>query len=262
MWHPIHFERTEYNSVEICDEDIEWFLDEIGNYEAAIEEWRGYIRTLKEELGNCLKRIYQSNLPDEQKKALFYSLYFEDDRVSALTIYNIFEDQGRSKTQLLRYLDNPSVEWQCLGCGHKWEVRMKDRDYLQSTEENPPPCPRCEKRENSSRHNNELEKIMVERDRQNRRLVELKRMPYVEYLQTPEWQETRKVALKRAKYHCQVCNGTGVLDVHHRTYERKGEERNDDLIVLCRKCHSLFHENGKVLKDLSVPYEVAEESKA
>lgn len=76
-----------------------------------------------------------------------------------------------------------------------------------------------------------------------RRYHNLATMPYCDYLQTPEWQATRKRKLKQANYKCQVCNTNGkTLDVHHRTYERRGNERDADLIVLCRDCHSTFHE--------------------
>jgi hypothetical protein len=75
----------------------------------------------------------------------------------------------------------------------------------------------------------------------------LEAMPYDEYLLTPHWQEFRRQALERAEYRCQVCNsGNGPLQVHHRTYERRGHERLEDVIVLCAKCHTLFHENGRL----------------
>lgn len=61
------------------------------------------------------------------------------------------------------------------------------------------------------------------------------------YLRSDHWRETRLAALERAEHRCQVCNRDGSLDVHHRTYERLGEERPADLTVLCRACHSLFH---------------------
>lgn len=80
----------------------------------------------------------------------------------------------------------------------------------------------------------------------NRRERELQTMPYREYLQTPEWQETRKQALSRAKYHCQTCSSADRLQVHHRTYVRRGREYSSDLIVLCGSCHTLFHENSKL----------------
>lgn len=74
------------------------------------------------------------------------------------------------------------------------------------------------------------------------RLEELRTMPYREYLQTAEWQETRKQALKRAHYKCQLCNREGRLNVHHKTYEHRGQELNSDLIVLCENCHGKFHD--------------------
>lgn len=73
------------------------------------------------------------------------------------------------------------------------------------------------------------------------RIKELKTMPYSEYLQTSEWQEKRKKALKYALYRCQMCNAAEHLDVHHRTYERRGNEDIEDLTVLCRSCHDHFH---------------------
>jgi hypothetical protein len=31
------------------------------------------------------------------------------------------------------------------------------------------------------------------------------------------------------------------LQVHHRTYERRGAELADDLVVVCRQCHEIHH---------------------
>jgi 5-methylcytosine-specific restriction endonuclease McrA len=72
-------------------------------------------------------------------------------------------------------------------------------------------------------------------------IKQLLEMPYSEYLKTDHWQRIRKKALKTAQGKCQVCNsGNQKLDVHHRTYERRGQEYRRDVIVLCRSCHENF----------------------
>jgi hypothetical protein len=71
-------------------------------------------------------------------------------------------------------------------------------------------------------------------------------MPYQKYLLTRGWAKKRRQALKRAGRRCQVCNAGSGLDVHHRTYERRGAELPGDLTVLCRACHDVFHKNGQL----------------
>jgi hypothetical protein len=74
------------------------------------------------------------------------------------------------------------------------------------------------------------------------RLNELKLMDYETYLKTPEWKYKRNQALENAYKICQKCGVSGVdLHVHHKTYERRGEELSEDLIVLCKDCHAKEH---------------------
>ncbi len=76
--------------------------------------------------------------------------------------------------------------------------------------------------------------------------VDASSMSYPEYLKTEWWQHQRQKALEACGRRCQVCNGDGQLDVHHRTYERLGAEAAGDLTVLCRACHYLFHSAGQL----------------
>lgn len=74
------------------------------------------------------------------------------------------------------------------------------------------------------------------------RVTRLQTMPYREYLRTPEWRRTRAAALLRAGHRCSLdVTHTDELEVHHRTYERLGNELASDLAVLCRDCHRLHH---------------------
>jgi hypothetical protein len=75
------------------------------------------------------------------------------------------------------------------------------------------------------------------------RIIELRRMPYKEYLLTPEWLARRAAAISLAGGKCSLCNGaTETFNVHHRTYERRGAELPNDLICLCRPCHEKQHD--------------------
>lgn len=94
----------------------------------------------------------------------------------------------------------------------------------------------------------DMDKIIraMEQDRRiNAHLETLEEMPYEQYLQTFEWQQrrdqARDQALRDAGNRCQLCNKSKFLNVHHKTYERRGHELPEDLIVLCRDCHARFH---------------------
>lgn len=69
---------------------------------------------------------------------------------------------------------------------------------------------------------------------------------YQQYLQSTAWKHKCDNAKTRAYNRCQICNSQDRLEVHHRTYERLGFERNEDLTVLCHECHTAFHKNGRM----------------
>lgn len=74
-----------------------------------------------------------------------------------------------------------------------------------------------------------------------------KRVDYYEYIRSPQWRRRADAAKRAAGDRCQVCNrhkSEVTLDAHHRTYERLGHERPEDVTVLCRDCHELY-ERGK-----------------
>ncbi len=71
-------------------------------------------------------------------------------------------------------------------------------------------------------------------------------MPYSEFLKTKYWLKLRKRVLVRDGYRCTLCDvGDEVLHVHHKTYERRGRERLDDLVTLCGDCHKKHHDGDE-----------------
>lgn len=107
-------------------------------------------------------------------------------------------------------------------------------------------CRECKDEVYREEHGARGDAFRREQSARAERIRELRFMPYGEYLRTPEWQQTRQGALKRARFMCQTCSSSGELHVHHRTYARRGAEYNSDLIVLCADCHEAFHERRQL----------------
>ncbi len=70
---------------------------------------------------------------------------------------------------------------------------------------------------------------------------------YRDYLASEGWRRRRGVVIRLARWTCQRC-GWNVyakpgrwLEVHHRSYERLGDELVGDVEVLCSVCHAAHH---------------------
>lgn len=65
------------------------------------------------------------------------------------------------------------------------------------------------------------------------------RARYKTYLQSPAWAEVRRARLALDGGDCQC--GARAEHVHHLNYRRFGRERMEDLLSVCRACHSKLH---------------------
>lgn len=70
---------------------------------------------------------------------------------------------------------------------------------------------------------------------------------YRQYISSPEWQKRRKEFLAHHS-HCERCliprwlaeiAYDQDLNIHHKAYENLGNEDDDDLEALCRRCHEI-----------------------
>jgi len=71
-------------------------------------------------------------------------------------------------------------------------------------------------------------------------------MDYKEYIEKhPHWQRVRQVRLKFDNYQCAFCHCdvSEKFETHHLSYLHLGDERITDVVTLCTKCHSKFHNN-------------------
>jgi hypothetical protein len=69
-----------------------------------------------------------------------------------------------------------------------------------------------------------------------------RRAAYEAYLRSKAWHRLRWQVLARDEYRCSQCGSTGILHVHHLTYERFRKERLEDLLTLCESCHRAVHQ--------------------
>jgi len=225
-------------------EELEVILSDIRQMEGAIGE-------LKERLKSIPKKMASELSDENQKLEAARYLYWLKPEVAAADIANGL--LGIPVNALKERVGKISSGLLCRRCSQPLDFRsrtqMKDlqnhtKRFLYRDESL---CNACwiEVQKESQ--------IEAEREskKERARLEELQKMPYHLYLKTPEWEQTRKRHLRSADYRCQVCNARGIIDVHHRTYERRGRELYSDLIALCRTCHEIFHREGKLAEPSS-----------
>lgn len=71
------------------------------------------------------------------------------------------------------------------------------------------------------------------------------RVNYRAYLLSDRWRKKRQRRLKLDKHRCVRCGSKTQLEIHHKTYARRGHESMRDLQTLCAKCHRAEHRKSK-----------------
>ena len=66
----------------------------------------------------------------------------------------------------------------------------------------------------------------------------LRREAWALYMNSREWQLRRRRVLELANGECKRCGRNLDLQVHHRTYLRRFNELDSDLVALCDGCHA------------------------
>lgn len=144
----------------------------------------------------------------------------------------------------------PITTYNCLDCGtelakNRWQRILMQRSleaYCEDVSSSDPPanllCETCwEQRKDYAAQQRRLDNARYEA-----LLDEYRRRPYADRRTTREWMVLKRQVHRRDGHRCRLCGCDGVeLHVHHRTYTTYAEERLEDLITLCRSCHSHFH---------------------
>ncbi len=165
--------------------------------------------------------------------ALVATLYWEHGIKASLLASAL----GVTLVQLAPLKGVDDVETIC-GCGDLFVARCRSHADRKAALDGRLSCLACKPHQYGG-----PERLPGRRDLE--RVAALRSMPYESYLLTPEWAETRTKALDRARHACQVCSSKYGLEVHH-SYDRLGSEQPRDLTVLCRDCHRVFHQYGRL----------------
>lgn len=165
---------------------------------------------------------------------LVSDLYWNTIHIRPEYVADVF---GLTMSQMLQILEPAEGQSKCRHCSKPMKAYTKS----QSKAKDRPICAHCVEWRRGI-HNQWYARCdkggvasAVETER-------LRTMDYKKYLQTPHWKCVRKEALQRSRFRCQLCNSSDRLQVHHRTYDRRGCEEPNDVITLCRPCHAKFHD--------------------
>lgn len=93
-----------------------------------------------------------------------------------------------------------------------------------------------------------------------RRVAELKALPYAKYLETPEWTDRLSAFLdyhlhEHHDFSCETCEPEDGLGVFHTSLDGLGF--HDHLIMLCSTCLLALKEAGKAVGEPSAANSVA-----
>lgn len=67
-------------------------------------------------------------------------------------------------------------------------------------------------------------------------------MGYRDYIQSQRWMQRKRKYFETHEKKCKACKTSRRIELHHKTYNRLGQERDADLVPLCQLCHSKVHD--------------------
>ncbi len=225
-------------------------MEEIDQIFCKIKILEAEVKRLKSVTMIETMRGLSKNYPE---KEVINTLYWKYPTIGTTKIIEAL-NLNLSPVAFRKLADPAIIETKCIECDRPIYNKFTTREELhrfQMDLKRPPKkliwvermCSKC----NEAKYAQSTQGRQYSIKEQEARIKILREMPYKEYLLSPEWQKTRKAKLKSAYYRCNVCNTNKTeLHVHHRTYARRAFEFMKDLIVLCKDCHKLFHDQGKL----------------
>ena len=200
----------------------------------------GEVRELERKAANAKKRAEREIgrlARNKHRQEALRRIYW--DELERLSVQRIGELFRIPTLEVAARAGELGAKTSCLLCHEDLEVVIRARSHRRELEAesgvNPKHriCGNC-----TAFRDMDLELL---RKKPGEKLTPAHRAAYSRYLKTPQWKERRARALKRAKHKCSLCSKKHGLECHHRSYERIGQERPEDLIIICSSCHGTHH---------------------
>lgn len=183
---------------------------------------------------------YKDILENEELKFIFilYGYWFSE---LSITYYEKYLDIK----SLHPYVKNTLMcRRKCSQCNEHIDTTVYSRskfELIKDGDQNYYICKDCKDKNFKDEMQKRNEETKRKQDAANKEIQDLKSMLYKDYLETDHWKQLRKRKLRLSGYKCQICASTEDLNVHHNTYENRGCEKDEDLVVLCNECHKRHH---------------------
>ena len=73
--------------------------------------------------------------------------------------------------------------------------------------------------------------------------TQIPQIDYTTYIKSTNWSKNtaRLVTLINDKHSCRMCGDAYNVEVHHITYKNLGTEKLNQVVTLCKDCHSYTH---------------------
>lgn len=196
---------------------------------------------------------YKNILENEKLKFIFilYGYWFSE---LSITYYEKYLDLK----SLHSFVKNTLIcRRKCSQCNEYIGITVHSRsefELIKNENQNYYICEDCDKKNYKDEIKKRDEETKRRQDVANKEIQDLKSMLYKDYLETDHWKQLRKRKLRLSGYKCQICASKENLNVHHNTYENRGCEKDEDLVVLCNECHKKHHGiNSDNIKPCVVP---------
>lgn len=203
-------------------EEILKLLSDIKDSEQLVELHESRLKKLVPQVQTTLSQFKEEG-DETQTQELIHHLYWHQN-MSAKEVSDL---TGQNVKTIWKLAGPTFVSNNCDTCQQNFVIKVESKNQKMETT-----CNTCKYNAYQQKRTKVLTKYLgntVPKD-------------YNKYLRSKHWKQTRKSALDRAEYQCQLCAcKDAVLEVHHNNYNNLGKEKNKDLVVLCRPCHRKFH---------------------